>query len=100
MLDAIDKKDVARLESIGSDLDAVCESCHLTFWYPPSQARLISKPPGFRQFVHITWRTRTARDGTTAGEAESAAEGARQSAADRLEPADLAPGRAAPAAGP
>ena len=39
MLDAIDKKDVARLESTGSDLDGVCESCHLTFWYPPKQAR-------------------------------------------------------------
>jgi len=39
MLEAIDKKDVARLESIGSDLDGVCESCHLTFWYPPSQGR-------------------------------------------------------------
>ena len=39
MLDAIDKKDVARLESIGSDLDGVFESCHLTFWYPPSRGR-------------------------------------------------------------
>lgn len=39
MRDAIDKKDVARLESIGSDLDAVCESCHLAFWYPPSRGR-------------------------------------------------------------
>jgi hypothetical protein len=35
MLDAVDKKDVARLESTGSDLDGVCETCHLTFWYPP-----------------------------------------------------------------
>jgi len=39
MLDAIDKKDVARLESIGSDLDGVCESCHLAFWYPQPRAR-------------------------------------------------------------
>jgi len=39
MLDAIDKKDVARLESVGSDLDGVCESCHLVFWYPQSRAR-------------------------------------------------------------
>lgn len=39
MLDAIDKKDVARLESTGSDLDAVCEACHLTFWYPPPRGR-------------------------------------------------------------
>lgn len=39
MLDAIDKKDVARLESTGSDLDGVCEACHLTFWYPQPRAR-------------------------------------------------------------
>lgn len=30
----IDKKDVAGLERVGGDLDAVCESCHVTFWYP------------------------------------------------------------------
>jgi hypothetical protein len=35
MLEAIDHKDVSRLESTGSDLDGVCESCHLVFWYPP-----------------------------------------------------------------
>ena len=39
MLDAIDKKDVAALESRGSDLDGVCESCHLTFWYPQPRVR-------------------------------------------------------------
>jgi hypothetical protein len=39
MLDAVDKKDVARLESTGSELDGVCETCHLTFWYPPRPAR-------------------------------------------------------------
>ena len=39
MLDAVDKKDVARLESTGSDLDGVCETCHLTFWYPPRSTR-------------------------------------------------------------
>lgn len=39
VLDAIDKKDAARLESIGSDLDGVCESCHLAFWYPQPRAR-------------------------------------------------------------
>ena len=39
MLDAIDKKDVARLESYGSDLDGVCESCHLIFWYPQLPAK-------------------------------------------------------------
>ena len=39
MLDAVDKKDVARLESLGSDLDGVCESCHLVFWYPQPPAK-------------------------------------------------------------
>ena len=39
LLDAIDKKDVKRLESIGSDLDGVCETCHLTFWYPQPRGR-------------------------------------------------------------
>ena len=39
MLDAVDKKDVRRLESTGSELDGVCETCHLTFWYPPRPAR-------------------------------------------------------------
>ena len=39
MLDAVDKKDVARLESSGSDLDGVCETCHLTFWYPQPRGR-------------------------------------------------------------
>lgn len=39
MLDAIDKKDVARLESTGSDLDGVCEACHVTFWYPQPRGR-------------------------------------------------------------
>lgn len=39
MLDAIDKKDAPRLERTGSDLDGVCEACHLTFWYPPAQPK-------------------------------------------------------------
>lgn len=39
MLDAVDKKDVARLERNGSDLDGVCESCHLVFWYPQPPAK-------------------------------------------------------------
>lgn len=34
VLQQIDKKDVRGLESVGSDLDAVCETCHMTFWYP------------------------------------------------------------------
>jgi len=36
MLKTIDSKDAAGLETTGSDLDGVCESCHLTFWYPPA----------------------------------------------------------------
>ena len=36
MLAAIDRKDVAGLERTGGDLDGVCESCHVTFWYPPN----------------------------------------------------------------
>jgi hypothetical protein len=35
MLHAVDKKDASALESTGSDLDAICENCHLAFWYPP-----------------------------------------------------------------
>lgn len=38
-LKAIDKRDAAELERNGSDLDAVCEACHLTFWYPPAGKR-------------------------------------------------------------
>jgi hypothetical protein len=38
VLKTIDSKDAAGLETTGSDLDAVCETCHLTFWYPPAQA--------------------------------------------------------------
>jgi hypothetical protein len=37
MLDAIDKKDVAALLDRGGDLDAACEACHKTFWYPVRQ---------------------------------------------------------------
>jgi hypothetical protein len=34
MLDAIDAKDPALLVKAGGALDAICEACHLTFWYP------------------------------------------------------------------
>jgi hypothetical protein len=33
-LSAIDARDAVRLVSAGGALDQVCESCHLTFWYP------------------------------------------------------------------
>lgn len=34
MLAAIDKKDAVAMMNAGSTMDGVCESCHLTFWYP------------------------------------------------------------------
>lgn len=34
MLAAIDAKDPQALVSAGGVLDEVCESCHMTFWYP------------------------------------------------------------------
>lgn len=33
-LEAIDHKDVDALLKAGSDIDAACEACHVTFWYP------------------------------------------------------------------
>jgi hypothetical protein len=33
-LGTIDAKDPAALFEVGSEIDAVCESCHVTFWYP------------------------------------------------------------------
>lgn len=35
VLQTVERKDAARLLTTGSDLDGVCEACHLTFWYPP-----------------------------------------------------------------
>ncbi len=34
MLKAIDKRDVAGMDMAGEKMDAVCEQCHRTFWYP------------------------------------------------------------------
>ena len=34
MLTAIDKKDATAMMNAGAAMDGVCESCHLTFWYP------------------------------------------------------------------
>jgi hypothetical protein len=34
MLTAIDAHDPKALITIGGTLDEVCESCHMTFWYP------------------------------------------------------------------
>jgi hypothetical protein len=33
-LDAIDARDVPAMMDAGEELDAVCESCHIQFWYP------------------------------------------------------------------
>ena len=34
MLTSIDKKDPTGMMNAGAAMDGVCESCHLTFWYP------------------------------------------------------------------
>jgi hypothetical protein len=34
MLASIDKKDSAGMMNAGAAMDGICESCHLTFWYP------------------------------------------------------------------
>ena len=34
MLAAIDKKDPTGMMDAGAAMDGICESCHLTFWYP------------------------------------------------------------------
>ena len=39
VLKTVDNKDAAGLETTGSDLDGVCETCHLTFWYPPQKSQ-------------------------------------------------------------
>jgi hypothetical protein len=47
-LDAIDAKDAGRLFDVGSEIDEVCEACHVVFWYPmelePKEARLRALP--------------------------------------------------------
>src|SRR5262245_23284702 len=34
MLKAIDARQVDQMIEIGTDMDEVCERCHMTFWYP------------------------------------------------------------------
>jgi len=34
---AVEKKDVAALETVGGDIDVACEACHEQFWYPPTE---------------------------------------------------------------
>ena len=35
-LSAIDKRDIAALETSGGHIDEACEACHKVFWYPPA----------------------------------------------------------------
>lgn len=34
MLKAVDQKNVKDMLDVGEQMDTVCESCHMTFWYP------------------------------------------------------------------
>jgi hypothetical protein len=34
MLKAVDAKNPKAMMDIGSEMDAICENCHMTFWYP------------------------------------------------------------------
>jgi hypothetical protein len=34
MLASIEKRDIAGMDKAGEDMDAACEACHRTFWYP------------------------------------------------------------------
>ena len=34
MLQSIEKRDVAGMDKAGEEMDAACEACHRTFWYP------------------------------------------------------------------
>jgi cytochrome c556 len=43
-LKAAEKKDVDGVFASAGDLDAACENCHLTFWYP-DQDKLFEKKP-------------------------------------------------------
>jgi hypothetical protein len=36
---AIKARDLQAISDLGGELDEVCESCHLQFWYPPKQEK-------------------------------------------------------------
>ena len=44
MLQAIDARDPDMMFDLGDDLDATCENCHITFWYP---GQIL--PPGYEE---------------------------------------------------
>jgi len=46
MLKAIDAKDPTALVKAGGALDEICESCHLTFWYPNQRIPALPAPIG------------------------------------------------------
>jgi hypothetical protein len=52
MLTAIDAKDPQALVTTGGNLDEVCESCHMTFWYP-NQVIPPFPTKGDPRFAHI-----------------------------------------------
>jgi Cytochrome C' len=52
MLAAIDARDPNALVSAGGALDEVCESCHMTFWYPNQSIPPFPKR-GDPRFAHI-----------------------------------------------
>ena len=39
-VDAIDRKDSARMMEVGTKIDVACEACHQAFWYPSATAPL------------------------------------------------------------
>ena len=38
LLKAVDARDAEQVFEIGAEMDGVCESCHMTFWYPGQPA--------------------------------------------------------------
>lgn len=52
LLTAIDAKDPQALVTTGGNLDEVCESCHMTFWYP-NQVIPPFPTKGDPRFAHI-----------------------------------------------
>lgn len=41
VMDIVDAKDTDKLFQAGSDIDKVCETCHLEFWYPGDRAAVL-----------------------------------------------------------
>jgi hypothetical protein len=39
MVAAIDRKDPAAVELVGSEIDEACEACHTQYWYPTPETR-------------------------------------------------------------